>query len=79
MRSGETLIVYWAARSYASGWSARTLVPMRAISARDCSTVAFGASRAKTSVMRCVRPCFIVALRWCGLVTMFTNRSVRVG
>ena len=47
---------------------------------RSCaSRVAPGASRAKTSVMRCSRPVTIVADRWCGLVTTLAMISVATG
>ncbi len=35
-----------------------------------------GASRPKSSVIRCTRPCTIVASRWCGLVTTLEMISV---
>ena len=38
-----------------------------------------GASRAIISVIRCVRPVTIIALRWCSLFTMFMNASRRPG
>ena len=38
-----------------------------------------GASRPKSSVMRCTRPSTIVASRWCGLVTTLAMISVSVG
>ena len=50
-----------------------------ATSARACSTVAPGASRAIISVMRCVRPSTISALRWCALITMLSSASTRSG
>ena len=51
---------------------------MRAISSRACSTVAFG-REAREHLGHAVRrgPVTIVALRWCGLVTMLTKTSVR--
>ena len=48
-------------------------------SARAASSVASGASRPNRSVMRCRRSVFIVAPRWCGLVTMFAMIWVSVG
>ena len=53
-------------------WAARS-------SARACSSVAPGASRPNSSVMRWTRPVTIVADRWCGLVTMLAMISVSAG
>src|SRR5512132_3662062 len=54
-------------------------VARRVSSTRACSTVLFGDRRANSSDMRCERCVTIVALRWCGLVTVFTNTSVGRG
>ena len=48
-------------------------------SARASSSVAPGFRRPNNCVMRCVRIVFIVAPRWCGLVTMLAMISVSAG
>ena len=48
-------------------------------SARAASRSIPGASRPKSSVMRCTRPSTIVASRWCGLVTTLAMISVSCG
>src|SRR4029078_11777283 len=48
-------------------------------SPRAASRVAPGASRPKSSVMRCLRSVTIVAPRWCGLVTTFATVCVSGG
>ena len=60
-RSGASEIANRSSLPYASGWSRARVADSRAISARARSTVAFGASRPKTSVMRCVREVTIAA------------------
>ena len=62
-RNGASVIAYCAAFAYASGCSRHMFAEIRSISSRARSTVASGASRAKTSVMRCVADVTIVALR----------------
>src|SRR6185437_7231998 len=47
--------------------------------ARASSTVAPGARRPTISVIRCVRPNTIVALKWCGLTTMLSRASAWLG
>jgi hypothetical protein len=56
-----------------------TRLRIRATSDFAWSTVAPGARRAIMSVIRCVRPCTIIALVWCSLMTMFISASIRSG
>ncbi len=68
-----------ASLGYASGCSL-TIAPWTArSSARAASRSAPGASRPKSSVIRCTRPSTIVADRWCGLVTTLAMISVSAG
>jgi hypothetical protein len=68
-----------ACGEYASGCASSIDACTLASSARAISTVVPGASRPNKSVIRCLRSVFIVAPRWCGLVTMFAMISVSVG
>ena len=78
-RSGRASILKFAFGEYDSGCE-RTIAEWTvASSARALSSVAPGASRPKSSVIRCTRPVTIVAERWCGLVTMFAMISVSAG
>ena len=64
---------------YASGCSLRMAPWTARSSARAASRSAPGASRPKSSVIRCTRPFTIVASRWCGLVTTLAMISVSAG
>ena len=68
-----------ALRGYASGCALRMSRCTARNSLRAASRSVPGASRPKSSVIRCTRPCTIVASRWCGLVTMLAMISVCEG
>ena len=68
-----------ALRGYASGCALRMSRCTARSSLRAASRSMPGASRPNSSVIRCTRPCTIVASRWCGLVTMLAMISVCEG
>jgi hypothetical protein len=78
-RRPVTLTRMSARGGYSSGCSCMMLVWRAVSSALASSSVAPGFRRPNNCVMRCVRIVFIVAPRWCGLVTMLAMISVSAG